>query len=110
MRPEFLKKKFNSLLLFLYDHCWKSSAAADNGENLYNVLIKNADFLTETKKFSIIDDRVDAFYARIFDSSNTFDLVDWCNWLIVRFPHMEMLEWNLDLPNIANHCYPKNCV
>ena len=84
MRPEFLKKKFNSLLLFLYDHCWKSSAAADNGENLYNVLIKNADFLTETKKFSIIDDRVDAFYARIFDSSNTFDLVDWCNWLIVR--------------------------
>ena len=40
----------------LVDHCQISSAAADNAEKQYNSLIKNADFLTETKKFRIIDD------------------------------------------------------
>ena len=74
MKPEFLNKRFNSLVLFLHVHCWISSTAVDSTEKQYNVLIKNADFLTEAKKFSIIDDRVDASFARIFDSSNTFDV------------------------------------
>ena len=74
MKPEGLKKRFNSLILLLHDHRWISSVAADNAEKQYNNLIKNADFLTEAKKFSIIDDRVDTFYARILDSSHTVDL------------------------------------
>ena len=40
----------------------------------YSNLINNADFLTGAKKFSIIGDRVDTFYARILDSSHTVDL------------------------------------
>ena len=60
--------------LFLHDHCWVSSAAADNAEKQYNALIKIEDFLTKAKKFSIKDDRVDAFYTRILISSNTVDL------------------------------------
>ena len=53
---------------------WISSVAADNAEKQYNNLIKDADFLTEAKTFSIIDDRVDTFYACILDSSHTVDL------------------------------------
>lgn len=74
MKPEVLKKRFNSLVIFLHDHRWISSAAADNAEKQYNTLIKNSDFLAEAKRFSISDDRVDTFYARILDSSNTVDL------------------------------------
>ena len=32
MKPEVLKKRFNSLVLLLHDHCWISSVAADNAE------------------------------------------------------------------------------
>ena len=74
MKAEVLKNRFNLPVLFLHDYCWISTAAAYNAEKQYNTLIKNADFLTEAKKFSINDDRVDAFYARIFDSRNTVDL------------------------------------
>ena len=40
----------------------------------YNSLIENKGFLKEAKKFSIQDDRLDDFYARIFDSSVFIDL------------------------------------
>lgn len=68
IKPEFLKKRFDSLVLFLHDYCWISSAAADNTEKQNNALIKNAGFFTEARKFSIIDNRVDKFCARIIDS------------------------------------------
>ena len=74
MKAEVLKNRFNLPVLFLHDYCWISTAAAYNAEKQYNTLIKNADFLTEAKKFSINDDRVGAFYPRIFDSRNTVDL------------------------------------
>ena len=40
MKPEVLKKRFNSLVLLLHDHCWISSVAVDNAEKQYNNLIK----------------------------------------------------------------------
>ena len=76
MKPDVLKKRFNSVVFFLHDYCCISSFAADNAEKQYIGLIKNGDFLTKAKKFSMKDDRVDAFYSRILDSSNTVDF-DW---------------------------------
>ena len=42
-------------------------------KNSVKSLIKHVDFLSETKKLNVNDDRVDIFYSKIFDSSNTID-------------------------------------
>ena len=68
------KKRFNSFVLFLHGECWISIIEAEKAEKQYKSLIKNADFLLEAKKFNINDDRVDNFYYKIFDSSNSIDL------------------------------------
>ena len=72
MKPAALKKRYNSLAFFLH---------GEPGIYLFlqlkkgcKSLIKIADFLSEDKKFNINDDRVDNFYSKIFDSSNTIDL------------------------------------
>ena len=74
MKPAALKKRFNCLVLSLHGEHWISIVAAEKAEKQYKSLIKNADFLSEAKKFNINDDRVDNFYSKIFDSSNTIDL------------------------------------
>ena len=40
----------------------------------YSSLIENKDFMEEAKKFSIQDNRLDEFYAQIFDSNVFIDL------------------------------------
>ena len=87
MKPEVLKKRFNSFVLFLHNPCWKFSAAADNAEKHYNA-DKNADFLTEAKKFS----RANAFFVWILDSNNTADLENTVR-LILIFSHRS--AWNI---------------
>ena len=74
MKPAALKKRFNCLVLSLHGEHWISIVAAEKAEKQYKSLIKNSDFLSEAKKFNINDDRVDNFYSKIFDSSNTIDL------------------------------------
>ena len=52
-----------------------SSESADKAKRHYSKLIDNKDFISESKKFSIISDRVDKFYARILNSPSEVDLI-----------------------------------
>ena len=74
MKPAALKKRFNSLVLFLHGERWISIVAAEKAEKQCKSLIKNVDILSESKMFNINDDRFDNFYSKIFDSSNAIDL------------------------------------
>ena len=76
LKPEFTKKRFSSLVKHLHECNHLSSADGDKATKQYNSLIENKGFLEEAKKFSIQDDRLDDFYARIFDSHVFIDLED----------------------------------
>ena len=65
---------FNDLVTELYDDKWLTILQAENAEKQYKELVNNNDFLSEAKKFDIMNDRVDEFYSRILDSSKTTEL------------------------------------
>ena len=65
IEPEVLKV-FNSLWLFLQDHCWISSAVADKAGIQYNALIKNAYVLAKGEKSNIKEGRIGIHFMLVF--------------------------------------------
>ena len=69
-----LKVHFNSLVTELYDDKWITSIEAEGAEKQYKELLDNTDFLLESTRFNINEDRLDVFYSHILDSPSTIDL------------------------------------
>ena len=52
MKPAALKKRFNSLVLFLHGECWISIFAAEKAEKQYKSLIKMLTFYRKPKSLT----------------------------------------------------------
>ena len=74
LKPEFMKKRFSLLVEYLHECNHLPTADGDKAIGQYNSLIENKGFLKRAKKFSIQDNRLDDFYARIFDFNVFIDL------------------------------------
>jgi len=74
LKPEILISRFESLVEELTDSRWITALQADRAIKQYKTLITNKDFLAECKRFSVLEDRLDTFYARILDTNSTVDL------------------------------------
>ena len=71
---------------YLHECNHLSTADGDKAIRQYNSLIENKGFLKKAKKFSIQDNRLDGFYARIFDFNVFIDLEN-VAWIVSILSH-----------------------